>query len=87
MSIVDDLTPKKYKPVRLVVEIRPDVTLTIDSITLHSDVDILNVNDRALGRDHPTPQTTTAQKNAFLTWIQTNLAAYEAATGLTRYTE
>lgn len=87
MGIIANLTPVKYKPIRLVVEIRPDETLTIDSITLHSDMEILNEFDAALGRDHPTPQTTVAQKTAFLNWVLSNLTTYETLTGLTRYTE
>ena len=87
MSIVDQLTPVYYRPVRLVVEIAPDTTLTGDSLTFFSDIRILNENGRQLGDDHPTPQTTPAQIAAFLTWVQSNLAAYEAAVGLERYTE
>ena len=87
MSIVDQLTPVYYRPVRLVVEIAPDAELTGDSLTFFSDIRILNENGRQLGDDHPAPQTTPAQVTAFLTWIQSNLAAYETAVELERYTE
>lgn len=87
MGIVADLTPTQYKPIRLVIEIKPDETLTIDSITLHSDMDILNEYGHTLGRDHPTPQATSPQLTAFLNWVISNLTTYETLTGLTRYTE
>ena len=87
MSIVDQLTPEFYRPVRLVVEIAPDAVLTEGSLTFFSDIRILNTDGRQLGNDHPVPQTTPVQIAAFLTWIQSNLAMYETAVGLERYTE
>jgi len=87
MSIVTDLTPTQYYPVRLVVEIKPDVILTAASLSFHTDLQILNADGAQVGNDHPTPPTTAAQRTAFLTWVQNCLAAYEAAVGLTRYTE
>ena len=87
MTVVDKLTPKFYKPVRLVVEIRPDEELTEDSLTFFSDIRILNVDGRQLGDDHPAPVTTPAQLAAFLAWIQSNLSTYQTAIGLERYTE
>lgn len=87
MGIVANLTPMQYRPIRLVIEIRPDATLTVDSISLHSDMEIMNEFGSALGHDHPTPQTTAAQKTAFLNWVLSNLTTYETLTGLTRYTE
>lgn len=73
--------------IRLVIEIAPDQELTADSLSFHTDIRILNADNQQIGSDHPTPQTTTAQKNAFLTWVLNNLAAYESAIGLIRYTE
>ena len=87
MSVVDRLTPLQYYPISLLVQIRPDATLTAASLTFHTDIRILNAAGHQLGDDHPTPQTTPAQVTAFLNWIQTNLAAYETAVGLERYTE
>jgi len=87
MTIVDNLTPTQYKPLRLIIEIRPDATLTADSLTLKSVFDILNAAGAQVGRDHPTPQATAAQKTAFLNWVNSNLATYEAAVGLARHTE
>jgi hypothetical protein len=87
MTIVDQLTPVYYRPMHLVVEIVPDETLTEGSLTFFSDIRILNKDGRQLGDDHPTPQTTPAQLAAFLAWIQSNLATYQTAVGLDRYTE
>lgn len=86
MTIVDNLTPTQYKPLRLIIEIRPDATLTADSLTLKSVFDILNADDLQVGRDHPIPQATAAQKTSFLNWILSNLATYESSIGLTRFT-
>ena len=87
MSIVDQLMPVYYRPVRLVIEIAPDETLTADSLAFYTDIRILNADGRQLGDDHPVPQTTPAQIEAFLAWAQNNLALYENAIGLERYTE
>lgn len=87
MTIVDQLTPASYYPVRLVVEIRPDAILTASSLTFHSDIRILNANGQQLGNDHPQPQTTAQQLAAFLAWIQSNLTTYQTAIGLPRFTE
>lgn len=87
MSIVDDLTPTQYYPISLIIEIRPDTTLTVDSLTFHTDIRILNSDGVQLGNDHPTPNASAAQKTAFLTWVNNNLAAYEALIGLARHTE
>ena len=87
MSIIEQLTPTQYLPVRLVVEIRPDTTLTVASLTFHTDIRILNEFDVQIGNDHPTPQVTPAQEAAFLAWVLSNLATYETAVGLTRHTE
>jgi len=87
MSIVEQLTPTQYRPIRLVIEIAPDTTLTTDSISPHADIRILNTDGQQLGIDNPTPQTTQAELSMFLAWVQNNLAAYETATGLGRYTE
>lgn len=87
MTIVDDLTPITYKPVRIVIEIRPDETLTNDSLSFFTDVKILNANGNVLGTDHPTPNTNETQTTAFRTWLENNLAAYETLIGLSRYTE
>ena len=87
MSIVDRLTPTQYYPISLLVQIRPDATLTTDSLTFHTDIRVLNADGRQLGDDHPAPQTTPAQATAFLNWILSNLAAYETAVGLERHME
>lgn len=87
MGIVQDLTPTKYDPFRFVVEIKPDAILTIDSLSLHTDIKILNADNQQLGNDHPNPQITTQQKTAFLNWILNNLTIYETNTGLTRHTQ
>ena len=87
MSVVDKLTPSQYYPISLLVQIRPDATLTAASLTFHTDIRILNADGQQLGDDHPVPQTTPAQVTAFLNWILDNLATYETAVGLDRYTE
>lgn len=87
MGIVENLTSTQYKPIRLVVEIKPNAALTTASLTFHTDMAILNDDGEILGKDHPTPQTTTVQETAFLNWILSNLLTYETLTGLTRYTE
>ena len=86
MSIVDQLIPEFYEPKRIVIEIRPDAILTTESLSLFTDVRILNADGRQLATDHPTPQATQQQLEAFLSWIESNLAAYENNVGLTRWT-
>ena len=85
MSIVTDLTPTQYRPISLFVEIKPDETLTVDSLIFHTDIRILNAAGKQLGDDHPTPQASAAQKTAFLNWVLSNLETYETTTGLARY--
>ena len=51
-------------------------------LVLSSDVDVFNAAGKRVGNDHPTPQATQGQLDAFTAWLNTNLAAYEAATGL-----
>lgn len=87
MTIVDDLTPVYYRPVRIVIEIKPDGTLTAESLSYYTDVRILNINGQQLGTDHPKPQTTSQQDTAFLSWLLNNLSTYESLIGLTRFIE
>lgn len=87
MSIVQELTPVFYSPMRLVIEIAPDAILTEDSLRFFSDIGILNESGELLDIDHPMPQTTPAQITAFLAWVQANLTAYENTIGLERHVE
>lgn len=80
MGIVQDLTPTQYAPVRLVVEIRADEVLTVDSLTFRADMRILNAAGQQVWRHSPSPQITAAQRTAFLNWVLTNLTVYEGNT-------
>jgi len=78
MTIVDDLTPTQYRLVRFAVQRDSD-----GGLVLSSDIHVYNAAGRQVGDDHPTPQATSAQLEAFLAWIVSNLATYESTTGLT----
>lgn len=82
MGIVADLTPTQYKLLRFAVQRDGE-----GGIELHADVAVYNAAGQQVGDDHPTPQATTAQLSAFLTWINSNLETYETATGLTPLVE
>jgi hypothetical protein len=86
-TITERLTPTQYGNVRLVVQVANDETLTTDSLSVHADIQVFNTAGQILETDNPTPQATPTQLAAFLAWVNTNLAAYEAATGLTRLIE
>lgn len=77
MTIVDDLTPTQYKLKRFAVQVQDG------SLALFSDIAVYNAVGIQIGDDHPIPQATEAQLAAFTAWIETNLALYETATGLT----
>ena len=78
MTIVDDLTPTQYKLQRFAVQTNGE-----GELVLSSDIAVFNAAGQRVGDDHPTPQATPAQLDAFLAWINSNVATYEAATGLT----
>ena len=80
MTIVDELTPTQYWPLEFSVRLNDDNTLS-----LHSNLAVYNVYDEEIGRDHPTPQATQAELDAFKAWALRNLTTYENVTGLTRY--
>ena len=84
MTIVDRYAITQYGNVRLTIQIANDEILTVDSIELHADIDVFNADGRHIDTDHPAPQATTAQLEAFLAWINSNLALYESVTGLTQ---
>ena len=77
MTIVDRLTPTQYKLRRFAVQVADD-----GGLSLHSDIAVYNATGRQVGVDHPEPQATPAELNAFQAWLERNLAAYEAVTGL-----
>lgn len=79
MAIADKLTPTEYGNARLVIHIANDATLTTGSIDLHADIDIFNADGERIAVDNPTPQATTPQLTAFLSWVQSNFAVYETA--------
>ena len=77
MTIVDDLTPTQYRLLRFAVRIENG------ELALYSDIAVYNAAGKQVGTDHPTPQATAGQLAAFTEWIESNLALYETATGLT----
>lgn len=82
MTIVDELTPTQYRLKRFAVQVLGD-----GSLSLHSDIAVYNAAGQRVGDDHPTPQATQAELDAFAAWIARNLALYETATGLTELPE
>lgn len=78
MTIVGKLTPTQYKLLRFAVQRDGE-----GGLLLMSDVAVYNAAGQRVGTDNPTPQATPAQLSAFLAWINSNLATYETATGLT----
>ena len=80
MTIVDKHTLTHYWPLEFAVRLDDD-----NRISLHSTLAVFNADGVEMDRDHPTPQATQAQLDAFKAWALSNLQLYENATGLDRY--
>ena len=79
-DIAERLTPATYQPVRIALVERDGV------IVAEADFIIRNVNGDQIEWDHPAVTLTAGEQSTFLTWFLEKLAAYEAASNLTRWT-
>lgn len=81
MSIVEDLTPVYYKLVRIGLQRFGGDVVAI------ADLRILNAIGMPLATHNPDVTLTQAEKQALAGFVNRELAAFEAATGLTEWEE
>lgn len=81
MSIVTDLTPVHYRLTRIGIEKSGSAVIAI------ADLQILNANGTLLATHNPSTTLTQAEKQALAGFVNRELAAFEAATGLTEWVE
>jgi len=73
--------PKWYNPVNISFSLNAENDIVAEAYFV-----ILNPDGDTIDQDHPTVTLTPAQRSAFVSWFLSQCEAYEAATGLTRYT-
>ena len=80
MSIITDLTPTQYELIRIGIQREGTEVVAI------ADMWIYNADGRRLTTHNPSTTLTQNEKQVLLGFVNRNLAAFEAATGLTKYT-
>lgn len=81
MSIIEELTPVYYKLLRIGLQQKNGNVIAI------ADMHILNADGRVLATHNPSTTLTTAEKQALAGFVNRELAAFEAATGLIKWVE
>ena len=81
MALVADLTPVYYRLTRIGVQRSGSTVIAI------ADMQILNANGRQLATHNPSTTLTQAEKQALAGFVNRELAAFEAATGLIEWEE
>lgn len=81
MGIIADLTPVYYRLVRIGIQ------RTDGDVEAIADMQILNADGEVLATRNPSTTLTTQEKQALAAFVNRELAAFEAATGLTEYVE
>ena len=81
MGIINNLTPKHYRMVRVGIQRQGTDVVAI------ADLQILNADGRVLGTHSPQTTLTSAEKQALAGFVNREMAAFEAATGLTEWKE
>lgn len=81
MSIITDLTPAYYRLLRIGVQQDGANVIAI------ADMQILNAEGRVLATHSPSTTLTAQEKQALVNFVNRELAAFEAATGLTKWVE
>lgn len=81
MTIIDDLTPVYYRLMRFGAEQQGT------DVVLLWDLDVLNAEGSILATVHPSTTLTTQEKQYLAGFVDRKAAAFEAATGLTKYVE
>ena len=79
MSIVTDLTPTQYSLIRIGLQQEGTKVVAI------ADMWIYNAAGRRLATHNPGTTLTTNEKQVLAGFVNRELAAFEAATGLTKY--
>jgi hypothetical protein len=79
MSIVTDLTPTQYSLIR--IGLQQDDT----GVVAIADIRIYNADGQQLATHNPSTTLTTNEKQVLAGFVNRELAAFEAATGLTKY--
>lgn len=79
MSIIDDLTPVYYRLQRIGLQRNESDVVAI------ADLTILNAAGTVLATHNPSATLTPAEKQALAGFVNRELAAFEAATGLTEW--
>ena len=74
-------TPVYYELRRISLQLNSE-----GDIVATADIRIRNADGAIIDDDHPTTTLSPGEADAFKTWVRGELAAYEVATGLTRYT-
>lgn len=80
MSIVTDLTPTQYELIRIGLQREGTDVVAI------ADIWIYNAAGQRLTTHNPSTTLTTNEKQVLAGFVNRNLMAFEAATGLTKYT-
>ena len=79
MSIVTDLTPTQYELIRIGLQREGTEVIAI------ADMWIYNAAGQRLTTHNPSTTLTTNEKQVLVGFVNRNLAAFEAASGLTKY--
>jgi DUF971 family protein len=80
MAILDPITPTHYKVRKMQVRVEDG------EMYINYAVEILNTDGHSLGLLYPNSAMTEAEKAAVLNRYNSDKAAFEAATGLTEWT-
>jgi len=81
VSIVTDLTPIYYRLQRIGIQ------RSNGNVVAIADMQIFNADGRILATHNPSTTLTTQEKQALAAFVNRELTAFEAVTGLTEYIE
>lgn len=79
MSLIEDLTPVHYQLTRIGLQREGSDVVAI------ADLTILNANGTVLATHNPSTTLTATEKQALAGFVNRELAAFEATTGLTKW--
>jgi len=81
MGIINDLTPKHYRMTRIGIQRQGTDVVAI------ADLQILNADGGILGTHSPQTTLTPEEKQILAGFVNREMVAFEAATGLTEWKE
>jgi len=79
MSVITDLTPTQYSLTRIGLQQEGTSVVAIADMMIH------NADGRRLATHNPSATLTQNEKQALIGFVNRELAAFESATGLTKY--